>query len=822
LTARSLGRETSTAGRRSYAAPVAVAAVLTVLSLLAAPWSSWALGEPSPAGAPVDSSGIETPKAAAPRDSVGLLPGVLVPRPKTTGPAIVSIRASGFVNVDSIVVVRTFGLSVGQPYDSNDVGDGVKRLYASGLYTDVNVLDTSVEGGVALEVQVKERPRVKEIRFDGAKKIEAKTLKTKITTADGQMLDTGTLELDQGKIRDAYADEGYADAKVTSQVTPAGPGAVDVTFRIEEGPKLKVKGIVVHASRGTLSLEPSQITGSMKSKPPGFLRGGTYKPSQLEQDETQIRLLLHSRGFKDGEVDSIRPVETADGKGVILNVYIREGPRYTFGQVVWSGNTAIPTEALEAATTTRMYSPYSETAVQKTLEAAYALYQERGYLFLNIEPRFHDHGTVVDVEYVVQEGARSRVASLDIVGNTYTKENVIRREASVRPGDTFRRSSLIRTQRDIYALGFFQDVNVDYQPTGDSADINLTLKIKEKQTGTASAGAGFSSSTGITGFIQLGHNNLFGNGQSVQLHLERGAKRNVFEVSYTDPWYHDTPTTVGFSLFNTERNLDVYDRRDVGGGIRVGRPIPWPDFTRVLVSYDLRNVTLFNFVPPAVGESSSLTDLRLTHWPQLVSSVTFTFNRGSTDSPFYPTRGSLVTWINTFAGGPLGGQEEYYKGVFNIKSYTMLQKPFVLMLRGRAGFLGGATTPEYEFFRLGGTTVDYLRGYPDYYIVPRENIVTNSAGQVVERYPGGRKMLIAGAEIQFPIAEPVHGLFFYEEGNTWNSMQDFNLSDMYRAYGFGVRFEVPALGRIGFDVGYGLDRQEGPRWQTAFQLGTTL
>jgi outer membrane protein insertion porin family len=822
LTARLLERQTSTDGRRGFAAPVVVAVALFLLSSIPVARSAWALGEPSPAGASVDSSGIGLEKALAPADSAGLLPGVLLPHARSAGPTIVSIRATGFVNVDSVVVVRTFGLAVGQAYDPNAVGEGVKRLYASGLYTDVNVIDTQVEGGVALDVQVKERPRVKEIRFEGNKKIDAKTLKTKITTADGQMLDTGTLDLDDGKIKDAYAEEGYANAKVTSLVTAAGPGAVDVAFRIEEGHKLKIQGIVVHATRGTLTLQESQITGSMKSKTPGFLRSGTYKPSQIEQDETQIRLLLHSRGFKDGEVDSIKPVQTPDGKGVILNVYIREGPRYTFGQVTWSGNTTVPTEALELSTTTRMYSPYSETAIQKTLEAAYALYQERGYLFLNIDPQFHDHGTVVDVDYVVQEGARSRVAALEIVGNTRTKENVIRREAAVRPGDTFRRSSLIRTQRDIYALGFFQDVNVDYQPTGDSADINLTLKVQEKQTGTASAGAGFSSSTGLTGFIQLGHNNLFGNGQSVQIHLERGAKRSAYEVSYTDPWYHDTPTTVGFSLFNTERNLDVYDRRDVGGGIRVGRPIPWPDFTRVLVSYDLRNVTLFNFVPPAVGESSSLTDLRLTPWPQLVSSVTFTFNRGSTDSPFYPTRGSLITWINTFAGGPLGGQEEYYKGVFNIKNYTMLQKPFVLMLRGRAGFLGGATTPEYEFFRLGGTTVDYLRGYPDYYIVPRANIITNSLGQVVERYPGGRKMLIGGAEIQFPISEPVHGLFFFEEGNTWNSMQDFNLSDMYRAYGFGVRFEVPALGRIGFDLGYGLDRQEGPRWQTAFQLGTTL
>jgi outer membrane protein insertion porin family len=206
-----------------------------------------------------------------------------------------------------------------------------------------------------------------------------------------------------------------------------------------------------------------------------------------------------------------------------------------------------------------------------------------------------------------------------------------------------------------------------------------------------------------------------------------------------------------------------------------------------------------------------------------VSSVTLTFTRISTDNPFYPSRGSKVLWSNTFAGGPFGGVEEFYKGTLDVKNYSRLQGPLVLMLRGRTGFLGGSSTPEYERFRLGGTTIDYVRGYPDYYIVPRANISRDPiTGRVVERYPGGRKMLIAGAEVQFPIADPLHGLFFFEAGNTWNSTREIDLGDLRRAVGFGVRFEVPALGRIGFDLGYGLDREEGEGWRTHFQLGNTL
>ncbi len=773
---------------------------------------------------------IEGPSSAieAPTDSILRAPSALPPTAPTLPPGpdpggttlIRSIRASGFVHVDSVVVVRTFGLRPGDPYSRDAVRDGVRRLFQSGLYTDVDVQDVPVGNGVALTVTVRERPRIKAIRFQGGGKIEESKLKPKLTSTDGQLLDPGTVELDAGKIADAYAEEGYARARVTSRVEPAGPGVVDLVFAIDEGPKVKVRDIVVHSPG---ELRESDLAGAMKSKKPGFLRGGTFKPSKLADDETQLRLYMRSRGYKDADVDSIRPVYTADGKGVALHVYLRHGARYRFGNVSWSGNTAVPAGALNLSTVIEPSEPYSEPKIHKTLEGAYTLYQEQGFLYLSIDPRFSERDSIVDIEFVVNEGIRSRVADLQIVGNTRTKENVIRREASVRPGDVFRRSSLIRTQRDIFALGFFQDVTVDYQPTGDSADINLTLKVQEKQTGTASAGAGFASSTGLTGFIELGHNNLFGNGQSIALHLERGGKRSSFELSFTDPWIRDTPLTVGFSLFNTERELDVYDRKDVGGGVRFGRPLPWPDYSRGLISYDLRNVTLDDFIDATPGESSNLTTLRATDWPRLVSSVTLSLSRVSTDNPFYAARGSRIGWTNTFAGGPLGGVEQFYKSTFDIKNYSRLTGPFVLMLRGRAGFLGGASVPDYERFRLGGTTVDYVRGYSDYYVVPRTNITRDPVtGRVLERYPGGRKMLIAGAEVQFPIAEPLHGLLFFDAGNTWNSTREIDLGDLRRSVGFGVRFEVPALGRIGFDLGYGLDREEGAGWRTHFQLGNTL
>lgn len=749
------------------------------------------------------------------------VPPLPAPAPDAAPSGVIhSVRATGFANVDSSVILRTFALKAGDPYDPTAVRAAVRRLFATGLFTDVDIQDSPAPGGVDLTIAVKERSRVQAVEFSGAKKIEEKTLKEKITVATGQLVDQGTLDLDTRKIQDAYANEGYSRAKVTAITRVSGPGAVKVVFQINEGQKLKVRGIEIH---GANVLSAKGLRKSMKSKTPAFLRSGTFKPPQLEEDETKLRLYMRTHGFRDAEVDSIKNIETADGKGVTLHVYVREGPRYRFGNITWTGNTAVPTQALVLGTVARPGTPYNESQIQKTLEQAYSLYQEQGYLFLSIEPKFSDRDSIVDAEFQIQEGARSRVADLRIVGNTRTKENVIRRESVVRPGDVFRRSSLIRTQRDIFGLGYFQDVNVDYEPTGDSADIRLTLKVQEKQTGTASAGAGYSSQTGVTGFLELGHNNLFGNGQSVAIRLERGGKRSNVELSFTEPWFRDTPLTLGADIFNTQRDLDFYDRRDVGGGVRLGRPLPWPDYTRGVISYDLRDVTLSNIRAFSAGEPANLAELRATDWPRRVSSVTLTLTRTSTDSPFYPTRGSRLTWSNEVAGGLFGGVEHFTKETLELRNYTKLQSPFSLMLRGKAGFLAGSTVPDYERFRLGGTTSDYLRGYPDYYVVPRANITRDPVtGRVLDRYPGGRSMLILTSEIQFPIADPLHGLFFFEAGNTWNSSQDLDLGDLRKSAGLGVRLEIPALGRVGFDVGYGFDREEGGQWETHFQLGNTF
>jgi outer membrane protein insertion porin family len=431
-----------------------------------------------------------------------------------------------------------------------------------------------------------------------------------------------------------------------------------------------------------------------------------------------------------------------------------------------------------------------------------------------------------------------------ISGNKNTREHVIRREISIHEGDRFQRSALVRTQGDIFRLGIFEDVGIDFSPA-ESTDVDIQLKVKEKQVGTASAGAGYTAESGVTGFLELGHNNVLGNAQTLQLHLERGGRRSDYSLGFTEPWFRGTPTLLGINLFNSTRDRDVYSEQRVGGSVRVGRPLPWPDYTRGTLAYAMENVTLdsLGFLTPA--DRIALRGLSL-GTATLTSSVELNLTRNNTNNPFYPTKGSRLMINNQFAGGVIGGAVDFDKLRLEGRLYLHGLLPFMTtMVRARFGFLmpveSGKPVPEYERFRLGGgTTVDPLRGYDDYQVVPpkyivrapiayRPDTVISAPGDTTitqvpfawqtVRYPGGRFMAVYTVEQQFPIVAPLRGVIFFDAGNTWDMPNEVNPHDLLMGAGGGLRMEIPLLGNVGFDYGYGFDRDDRPKWVGYLLIG---
>ncbi len=716
---------------------------------------------------------------------------------------------------DTRLILRTSGLAEGEVATPTRIRGAINSLYALGLFSQITVIESADStGGRALILRVTENPRITAIDWKGYKKLGEEDLKSKIDLRAGQLLTRRKLFDAKRAIEAAYRDQGFASASVLPEVKTEADGTARLQFTIEEGSKVKIEGVDF---TGNESFPASELRGKITLRKNSLFHRKRYTAERLKEDEEKLLEFYRNHGHKDAKVLASRAEFTEDRAGVRLFYDLEEGPFYRFGRVTWSGNEAVSLDALKLASSIRAGEAFSQAKIDLTTGDAFNLYTEKGYLLqLSIVPETRVVDDTVHVDYSIREGEPSHVHEIGIVGNTRTKERVVRRELSLFPGDLLRRSVLMRSHRDVFALGYFEDVQVDYKPTGQGSDIDVELRVKEKSSGTATAGAGYSSDTGVTGFLEFGHNNLFGNGQSVSLHLERGGRRRTYDISFTEPWFMNTPTSLGFQLYDTQRDLDLYTEKRHGFGINLGRPWFWktPDYTRISGSYSLENVRFSDFI-----DIDAETQELLKASNGTVSSFSTTLSRNSTNNPFYPTAGSRTLLRGEWAGGLLGGEVDFFKPMLDHRNYLVpFWKP-TLMLRHRLGYLGsyvrGKAVPGNETFRLGGTRTDYLRGYPDYEVVPEENIHLGSDGSEV-RFPGGKVLYTFTTEYQFLIVNPVHGVFFFDAGNTWNSARDFSLSDLKKGVGAGLRFEIPLLGPIGFDYAYGIDRG---KWEPHLIIG---
>ncbi len=716
---------------------------------------------------------------------------------------------------DGRLALRTSGLAVGDTVSAYRLRDAIRALWGLGLFSSIRVWDwPDSAGGRGLAFEVKENARLASLTWRGNKKLGDEDLKAKVDLKVGQIVSEPKLFQARKAVETAYRDEGYAAARVTTALTDTLGGKQSLVINVEEGPRVSIEAIEF---TGSAAFPAKQMRKQLQLKPNSLIHRKRYTAERMREDRERLEAFFQNHGYKDAAVTAGEPELGADGRSLTLRYSIAEGPLYRFGQVTWSGNVAVPTSALAAAATIVPGQPYSRARLDETTGAAYELYTEKGYLLeLSIQPESRVSGDTVSVAYLVEEGNSSKVREITITGNTRTKERVIRREIALVPGQLLRRSVLLRSHRDIFALGYFEDVQVDYKPAGIGSDVDVSFAVKEKSSGTATAGAGYSSDTGLTGFVQFGHNNLFGNGQSIQLQLERGSRRRTYDISFTEPWMLGTPVSLGAQIYNTTRDYDLYSLRERGGGLNLGRP--WffkvPDYSRVYLGYSLEKL---KYTDIDTGLDPSSQEL-LRSSNGTASKLTFSFSRTSTDNPFNPTLGSRTVLRSEFSGGLLGGQIDFYKPELDHRIWFVpFWKPAV-MIRNKISYLGayrsGGAVPGSETFRLGGTRTDYLRGYPDYEVVPEENIHTVDGREV--RFPGGRFAYTFTTEYQFPIVNPVRGLLFLDAANTWNFARDFSLVDLKKGIGAGVRVEIPMLGLVGFDYAYGLDRG---KWQSHFIIG---
>lgn len=799
-----------------------------------------------------------------------------------SGPPVVELAVEGNRVTSGSLILGVAAIDRGSSLSATGLQDAMQRLYALGIFSSVRIEAEEVNGGLRLFIIVREYPKLGSLEFVGAEQIKPKSLREKLGLGVGGYISPYLIFQKQQEIRKQYADKGFFQAVVTPEVRYADDSSeAFVTYRIAEGSKVKVEQVIV---QGNQQVPASALIGKMRNRKRGFLLSSTYAQDKYEEDLQKVVAAYHKRGFIDAYLidDSIAIDSSTNRMTIHLRVY--EGQQYYFGDVTFTGDSAMPERALTRAMKFSRWDVFDAEKYEKSLYEIYTSYQEIGHLHAGVlDEKKTRSDSIIDVAYTISEGLPSKVNLVRIVGNTKTKEHVIRREISILPGQVFNRSLLIRSVRDVMALNFF--ANVEPVPIDlPSGDVDIEFKIEEKQTGQVSAGAGYNSEDKLVGNVGMGIPNLFGYGQNLTFSVEFGGRRNSLSLSFTEPWLLGRPTLLGADVFSVNRRVfDDYTERRQGGSVRVGRRLSWPDrYFRISTAYRLERNKLFDFSDDFVAENSFKTfyadlvldtlgnpvgtknDTFLVRSPfpgsaltyneeyQIASRIGFTISRDSRNLPEFATKGSQIAYTFENTGGVLGGFWRYRRHSLSAAKFIPIVGPVALAARVQYGVV---TSPRgddrvllSDRFTPGGTGFDgIVRGYDDGDLTP-DSVVTTSdttfyyrdsnavIGSPADSFSvststfltrvRGNYQLVANFELQTPlIARQIYALAFFDAGNSWLRLNNVKpITDLYASYGFGFRVIVPGIGTIGFDFGRPLRefRSDGLKWKPHFQLGTTF
>ncbi len=720
------------------------------------------------------------------------------------------IRVEGTSTLDSLFVLRTSGLRIGMVHSGVDLADATRRLYRAGLIDDVQIYERLEPAGRILTLAVKERPPLASVEFLGNKHLSTEDLEEKVPLVKGQRVSRARLEGYRSVIRDAYREQGYLKAAV-DPVVEESDGRLQVKYQIDEGPKVVVREIRI---LGAKHFEPSTIAGKMKLKPKGFLRSGKYEREKMDESLDRIEKFYRKQGYVDAVITDHHLEYLPDGRSVAVVVEVDEGQRYYLGEITVDveDTLSLSTDFLTSRVRVAPGEPFDYEKFEDGIRSIYELFQEDGHLWARIIPEEQRNDSLISYILRVRQGPPAVVRLINISGNTRTKEKVIRRELVIFPGERFRRSALVRSHREIYNLGFFEDVSVDFKNPTTEGEVDFHVEVKEKSSGQFNFGVTYSSQSKLMGFIQLSHPNVMGNAWQANLRWEFGRYSKNIEFGFTEPWLLDTPTRAGFDVYNTSRKIYYadYEEKRRGGGIHLGRPLPWLDYVSTYFAYSLHDVKV---TPDSDYDGPELPD----GW-RTTSRTIYRLVRDSRDNFLDPRNGSRSSMNLEVAGRILGGDVSYNKYEVQTSWFSPLFKHLVLNVRLKAGSVSGHPdrddVPVYERFRLGGTSGDgAIRGYEDYSIGPEER-----SGYTV----GGRAMAVVNAELRAPLVpEQIDLLGFFDAGNSWRSLGDLNFESMKRGAGIGIRINTGIMGIIGLDYGYGFDKED-PGWKPHFQFGAFM
>jgi outer membrane protein insertion porin family len=743
-----------------------------------------------------------------------------------TPPFVVEdIQIEGLQRIEPGTVFAYLPIKQGDTFTDEKASEAIRTLFATGFFNDVRV---STHDNV-LVVSVVERPAIGSIDFAGLHEFEKdvllKALKG-VGLSQGRYYDKSLVERAEQELKRQYLTRGFYAAEVTMTVTPIDHNRVSIFFSVAEGPKAKIRQVNFVGNR---AFSTSTLRDEMRLATPNwfswYTKDDLYSKDKLTTDLENVRKHYLDHGYLEFNIASTQVSISPDKKDMYLTLTVHEGEPYTISSIKLAGNLLDRGTELQKLITVKSGELFSADKLQATTKAIVDKLGEYGYAFANVnaQPEIDQQHHTVALTLQVTPGPRVYVRHINIVGNTRTRDEVIRREMRQIESSWFDSSRLALSKDRINRLGYFTHVEVTTVPVeGTSDQVDVDVKITEQPAGMITLGAGFSSTDKVVLSTGITQENVFGSGTSLAVNVNTARTYRTLTVTQVDPYftvdgikritdfYYRTTQPLYYST-NSNSSFRIVT---AGGDLKFGIPFSEVDTVYFGSGFEQNRLDIDAATP------KSYVDY-VNQFGHISNNVPLTvgWSRDARDSALVPSRG-YFTQANAEYGTPVG-QTEYYKADVLAQYYHSFARGFVLGLNFQGGYgsgIGGKPYPIFRNYYAGG--IGSVRGYQPSSLGPRDV----KTGDPI----GGSKMVVGNVELTFPLPgtgydRTLRVFTFFDGGNVWGNVGDsIGANGLRYAYGVGLAWISP-IGPLKLSVGLPLQKNTGDRYQKfQFQIGTAF
>ncbi len=735
-------------------------------------------------------------------------------------PTLGAIRVDGAQRIEPTTVLSYISLKAGDPLTDDNIDKTIKSLYATGFFSDVQLL---LDGSDVI-IKIEENPIINRLAFEGNDEIKKEDLEKETQLKPRTVYTRARVQADVDRILNLYHRSGRYAATVEPKIVKLEQNRVDLVFEISEGKQTGIEHISFTGNKAFTASELREVLATRETRWwRVFSSSDYYDPDRVNFDRELLRRHYLNSGYADFRVLSSNAELSPDKSDFFMNFTIEEGERYKLGAIDLTTNIKdFNAETLRDQIVGKTGDWYNAQYVEKTISNLTNAAGDLQYAFVDIQPdiKRNKDAQTIDITYKINEGARVFIHQVNVKGNTRTLDKVIRRELLLAEGDPYNASKIKQSEQRIKDLGFFGTVKIDVAKTNEADQSDLNVNVEEKSTGEVSVGAGYSTNDGILGDFSIRERNFLGKGQNVKLSATLSQRTQQYDFSFTEPAFLDRDLAAGFDVFRVQtdnQDSSSYDQDNTGFDLRLGYPLGEKlrqKLTYTLEQTDITNVpvTASRFIREQEGQSTT-------------SSVGQELSYDARDSKLSPTKGYVLRLSNDLAG--LGGSISYLRTRTGGDFYYPIIEDVIFNVDGEVGYVTGLEGKDVRIsdrFFLGGDT---LRGFDFGGIGPRD--LTGGTDDAL----GGNRFYRASTELSFPLGLPeelgIKGHTFVDAGSLGGldlkalPGEDIRDAESVRvSAGLGMSWQSP-FGPIRIDYAFPLKYESYDQLQRfRFSFGTSF